>query len=144
VSSYLITEEDLDWVRPVVRALGVVSDHRIKLLRLMPPECSSQELDRAENEVHGWSVGRPIAGDLEVQAAAAVSRVHRVLEAAEEHDVLTMAMHPERGLHHALFGSLAREVADRVDRTTLLVYPGAEQCPQIDSDEDTEIASSAQ
>lgn len=153
----LAEPEDLDVVRPVVRAFGVVAERRITLLRLMAAECSAEELRRAEEEVRGWCVDRPMAGDLDVQATAAVSRAHRVIEVAREHDVLTMAMRPERGLRKALFGSLARKVADRIDRTTLLVYGSPQQGPPADRaeamcetessnagcDESSEMASTA-
>ncbi len=124
----LTEAQDLDVARPVVRALGMVADHTLTLLRLMPPECSPDELRRAEEEVHGWCIGEPMAGSINAQAAAAESRVHRALEAAADHDVLIVAMHPESGFRQAFFGSLAREVADRVDRTALLVHGSPQEC----------------
>jgi len=120
--------QDMDVVRPVLRALGAVAEHTITLLRLMPPECGTDELRQAEEEVQSWCISRPMAGELSIQAVAAESRVHRILEAADDHHVLIMATHPEGGLRQAFFGSLAREVAQQINRTTLLVHRGQAMC----------------
>jgi len=128
----LTEAEDLDVVRPVVRALGVVASHTITLLRLMPPECRQDELRQAEEEVTDWCISRPMAGELNIQAVAAESRVHQILEAAQEHDVLAMAIHSQGGLRQAFFGSVPREVAQHADRTMLFVH-GAPQTCTLDS-----------
>jgi Kef-type K+ transport system membrane component KefB/nucleotide-binding universal stress UspA family protein len=128
----LTEAQDLDVVRPLVRALGVVAEHTITLLRLVPPECREAELREAEQQVEGWCISRPMAGELSIRAVAAESRLHQILEAAQEHDVLAMAVHSQGGLRQAFFGSVAREVAEQVDRTMLFVH-GAPQTCTLDS-----------
>ncbi|MEA3402891.1 MAG: universal stress protein [Armatimonadota bacterium] len=124
----LTDAQDLDVVRPVVRALGVVSKHTITLLRLMPPQCDGEELRQAQEDVRGWCSNRPMAGRLNIRAVPAESRVHQILEAAVDHDVLVMPMHSVGSVRQALFGSLAREVAEQVDRTVLLVHGPPDKC----------------
>jgi len=120
--------EDLDIVRPVVRALGVVSRHTITLLRLMPPETREDELKRAEEQIHQLCIAQPMAGELNIRTVATESRTHKILEASERHDLLIMAIRHKGRLHQAFFGSLAREVADNVDRTVLFVYGEPVSC----------------
>jgi nucleotide-binding universal stress UspA family protein len=114
--------EDVDIIPPVVGALGIVSKHTITLLRLMPPESSEEELRQAEVMTHEVWDSRQMAGTLYIQAIAAESRVHKILEASDDHDLLIMAIRRQGKLSRAFFGSLPQDVAEHVDCNVIFVY----------------------
>ncbi|NSW55743.1 MAG: cation:proton antiporter [Armatimonadetes bacterium] len=117
---------DLATVLPVICALGMVLEHQMTLLRLMPPDAQAQELDDAEGMALDWAREWKVPGQVSCRAVATDSRVHTVLEAAQDHDVVVMAASSQTGLARVFFGSLAEDVAQRIDKPMLLVRAGAE------------------
>ncbi|MBD3293121.1 MAG: hypothetical protein GF393_09365 [Armatimonadia bacterium] len=118
--------EDYLTVRPIVRALGAIEEHEITFLRLMPAECRPHELQEAEEEVARWPDCDEIPGACSCSAVAAESRVHVILDAVEDHDVIVMASSGRRGLQRAFFGSLAEDVALQTPKPMLMVSGGME------------------
>ncbi len=118
--------EDYLTVRPMVEALGKIEEHEITFLRLMPAECPSPELLKAEKEIESWPQCEEMPGTCSCTAVAADSRVHTVLNAAANHDVIVMASSGRRGLRRAFFGSLAEDVALQTTKPMLMVAGGME------------------
>ncbi len=114
--------EDMDIVPPVVGALGMVSKHTITLLRLMSPESNEHELRQAEDSIREVCNARQMAGTLSIHAIAAESRVHKILEASGEHNLIIMAIRRQGPLSKAFFGSFPRDVAEHVDCNVVFVY----------------------
>jgi len=121
--------EDYLTVRPMVAALGQVEEHHITLLRLMPAECPLPELRETEAEIEHWPECDQLPGTFACKAVAAESRVHVIIEAAEEHDIIVMASSGRRGLPRAFFGSLAEDVALQTPKPMLMVAGGMESRP---------------
>jgi nucleotide-binding universal stress UspA family protein len=123
--------EDLVAVRPLVCALALVKGHLITVLRLMPSEAQERELDTGRDDAEQAVFCQQVSGEITFQAIAAESRAHAILEAAREHDIVVMATGARRGLKRLFFGSLAEDIALRIDRPMLIVSPGAQaQAPQ--------------
>ncbi len=118
--------EDYVTVRPMVAALGAVEEHQITFLRLMPAECRPPELREAEEETEPWPQCDEMPGTCSCSAVAAESRVHVILDAAEDHDIIVMASSGRRGLRRAFFGSLAEDVALETTKPMLMVAGGME------------------
>lgn len=118
--------EDYLTVRPMVAALGAIEEHQITFLRLMPAECHPAELRDAEDEVGHWPDADRMPGTCSCTAVAAESRVHVILDAAEDHDIVVMASSGRRGLQRAFFGSLAEDVALQTSKPMLMVSGGME------------------
>jgi len=118
--------DDYLTVQPVVEALGAIEQHQITLQLLMPTECHPPELRKAEEELNGWPQVSAMPGDVHCRAVAAESRVHDILDATEEHDIIVMASSGTRGLRRAFFGSLAEDVALQTTKTMLMVAGGVE------------------
>lgn len=118
--------EDYLTVRPMVAALGAIQEHHITFLRLMPAECRAPELRQAECEIQEWPDCDRMPGECACVAVAAESRVHAILDAAEDHDVIVMAASGTRGLRRAFFGSLAEDVALQTPKPMLMVAGGVE------------------
>ena len=111
-------------VLPIVSALGVVPGNEITFLRLMPHETSATELEkRAEHlrEALGGALARS-----ECRALGTDSRVHAIIDNAAGYDIVIMSATDQRGLRRVFFGSLAEDVAVRIDRPMLLVRGGLE------------------
>ena len=116
------TPEEFAAVHPLVCALGQIEEHYITILRLMPPQTPPPELESSREDLAGWPICQQVPGTVTYRAIAAESRVHDVLEAARDHDIIVMATTTAaRGLRRVFFGSLAEDVAQRSQIPILLV-----------------------
>ncbi len=122
----LSSPDDFISLRPLICALGLVSEHQITLLRLMAPETAKEELDKGCDDLGGWALCEGVPGQVNCRAVAAESRVHEIIEAAQDHDVIVMATTSRSGLRRVFFGSLAEDVAQRSPRPIILVRGGME------------------
>ncbi len=120
------TPEEFAIVQPLTCALGAVMEHQITLQYLTPPETRADDLEVARTDVLSWPGAREIPGHVACTPVAAESRVHTILQAAEDHDIIVMATSSARGLRRAFFGSLAEDVAQRVGKSMLIVHGGLE------------------
>jgi len=118
--------DDFAIVCPVVRALAMVMEHRITVLRLMPPDTSDSDLAASEDELIAWKECQYLPGEAYYTAVATESRVHHILQTAQDHDIVVMATGMPRGLQRLFFGSVAEDVAVRIDRPMIIVRGGIE------------------
>jgi len=118
--------DDFTVVYPMVRALAMVMEHRITVLGLMPPDTPQSDLDVSEDDIIGWEQCRDLPGEVVYSAVATESRVHHILQAAQDHDIVVMATGMPRGLHRLFFGSVAEDVAIRIDRPMIIMRGGME------------------
>ncbi len=117
---------DFAVVYPMVCALGMVMEHRITLLRLMPPEVRDAQLQASIQDCKAWALCHQLPADVIYRAVAAESRVHEIIQAAADHDIIVMATGTQQGLRRLFRGSLAEDVARRSPRPVLLVRGGME------------------
>ncbi len=118
--------DDFTVVYPMVRALAMVMEHRITVLGLMPPDTSQSEIDVSQAGLIGWEPCQDLPGQAVYSAVATESRVHHILQAAQDHDIVVMATGTRGGLGRLFFGSLAEDVAVRIDRPMIIVRGGME------------------
>jgi len=104
----------------------MVMEHRITVLRLMPPETSESDLAISEDYRIGWEQCQELPGDAVYSAVATESRVHHILQAAQDHDIVVMATGTRGGLGRLFFGSLAEDVAIRINRPMIIMRGGIE------------------
>jgi len=113
--------DDFTVVYPMVRALAMVMEHRITVLALMPPDTSQSDLDVSEDYLIGWKQCQDMPGQTVYSAVATESRAHHILQAAQHHDIVVMATGMPRGLRRLFFGSVAEDVAVRIERPMIIV-----------------------
>jgi len=118
--------DDFTVVYPIVRALAMVMEHRITVLALMPPDTSQSDLDVSEDYLIGWKQCQDLPGQAVYTAVATESRAHHILQVAQEHDIVVMATGMPRGLRRLFFGSVAEDVAVRIERPMIIVRGGME------------------
>jgi len=118
--------DDFTVVYPMVRALAMVMEHRITVLALMPPDTSQSDLDVSEEYLVDWEQCQKLPGEAVYSAVATESRVHHILQAAQDHDIVVMATGMPRGLHRLFFGSVAEDVAVRINRPMIIMRGGME------------------
>jgi len=118
--------DDFTVVYPMVRALAMVMEHRITVLRLMPPDTPQSDLEVSEDDLIGWQQCQDLPGDAVYSAVATESRVHHILQAAQDHDIVVMATGMPRGLQRLFFGSVAEDVAIRINRPMIIMRGGRE------------------
>ncbi len=110
----------------MVRALAMVMEHCITVLRLMPPDTPQSDLDISEDDLIGWQQCQELPGEAVYSAVATESRAHHILQAAQGHDIVVMATGTRGGLGRLFFGSLAEDVAVRIDRPMIIMRGGME------------------
>jgi Kef-type K+ transport system membrane component KefB/nucleotide-binding universal stress UspA family protein len=117
----IIHSRHLETIRAPLLSLAEVGRHRISLLRLLPPEITSEEIKEQEKKLQAWA----IANDLpfvRCLAVASEAPLEAILGESCQHDLLLMAGAEEYSLPKKLFGSLADDVADNCSRPMLIVY----------------------
>ncbi len=118
--------DDFTVVYPMIRALATVMEHRITVLRLMPPDTLESQLDLSEDDLIGWERCQDLPCEAHYTAVATESRVHHILQAAQDHDIVVMATGTRAGLRRLFFGSLAEDVAIRINRPMIIMHGGME------------------
>jgi len=113
-------------LNPIVCALGMVSEHNITILPMMPPETQEAELMQVQEQVMALVCAGSTPQAVTCHAVATDSRVHAVLDASESHDIVVMSTSTPRGLRKVFFGSLAEDVAQRTEKPMLIVRAGIE------------------
>lgn len=116
--------EEAAVIQPVVSALALVSEHQLTLLQLVPHESGPGERKTAEQRLCDVLGRSRLSTNITCETAPAESRVHAILSAAENHDIVVMAASDRVGLRRLFFGSLAEDVAQQVERPMLLVRGG--------------------
>jgi len=114
---------DLETVRDVVKALAGVGKHRIRLLRLLPPDTNAEELQKAESRLLAWTKMEKLAPTVACRAVATEARLETVLEEESKYDLLVMATSISQGLQKFCFGSLAGVVSQHCRKPLFMVYP---------------------
>jgi len=67
------------------------------------------------------------ARKLVIEVKSTDSRFHSIIDSVRKHDLIIMSIQGKGRLSRAFFGSLAEDVAQRVDETMLLVRAGSEE-----------------
>jgi len=118
--------DDFTVVYPMIRALAMVMEHRITVLRLMPPDTPHTQLDLSEEYLTGWERCQDLPCEAHYMAVATESRVHHILQSAQDHDIVVMATGMHGGLRRFFFGSVAEDVAVRINRPMIIMRGGME------------------
>ncbi|MGV1099105.1 cation:proton antiporter domain-containing protein [Thiovibrio sp. JS02] len=115
--------EDLIVLKDIICALAGVGEHRITLLRLLPPEDGEKELEAAHERMESWSRAVGLGDCVQSEVYATEARLKTIVEAAAAHDLVVMASVFSQGLERLVFGSLAESVAQGCGKPMLIVYP---------------------
>ncbi|MEJ2080059.1 MAG: cation:proton antiporter [Acidobacteriota bacterium] len=125
---------ELPIILPIVSALGIVPGNKITFLRLMPHETSATELAAQADRVRKALGGTLARSDC--RAVGTDSRVHTIIDNSTGYDIVVMSATDQRGLRRVFFGSLAEDVAVRIDRPMLLVRGGTELRSQKEAEDE--------
>jgi len=118
--------EELAVLTPYFMAMTQVAGEIITIFYLAPGETPARDLDRIREQVTRKYPGEKLGRELEVVVLSTDSRLHSILDAAQSHDLIIMNAVGKGRLSRVFFGSLAEDVAQRVDETMLLVRAGTE------------------
>jgi Kef-type K+ transport system membrane component KefB/nucleotide-binding universal stress UspA family protein len=128
------TPEDFRALRPLVCALGMIMEHQITVLRLMSSETGEAELQASVQDLQGWPTCQGLPGGVTYRALASENRVHDILQAAEDHDIVVMTTGAPAGLRRLFFGSLAADVAARLRKPIIMLRSSAENQTLLEQD----------
>ena len=121
----IIHSHHLDTIEAVLCSLATVGQHRITLLRLLPPDAPPAEIVEQENKLQAWATANNLPF-VRCLAVATEARMETILEESAQHDLLLMPGAEEYTLPRQLFGSLADDVASKCLRPMLIIYGSAE------------------
>jgi len=117
----IIHSEDLDTIDDTLCAMAHVGKHSITLLRLLSTEMQEDERVEYEKKLYHWAAGKNLPF-VKCKALKTDARQETIIEEAESHDLLIMAVSEGFGLKKMLMGSLADDVAASCQRPMLLVH----------------------
>ncbi len=118
--------DELAVLSPFFSAMAMVPGEKITILFLTPGETPHHELDKIKQKVMQKLSQQDFSRELTVNVLSTDSRLHSIIEAAQGHDLIIMNAVGQGRLSRVFFGSLAEDVAQRVDETMLLVRAGTE------------------
>ncbi|UCF35548.1 MAG: cation:proton antiporter [Acidobacteriota bacterium] len=119
--------DEMNVVAPFVSAFGGLPGREVHFLRLLPHETPEAERETQSLELESRMQLLHLAGT--GSAIGTESRMHSILKEAEQHDLVIMSASGQRGLRRVFFGSLAEDVALRIEQPMLLIRGGIESRP---------------
>ncbi|MBU0610200.1 MAG: cation:proton antiporter [Armatimonadetes bacterium] len=126
--------DDFCALRPLVCTLAMIMEHQITVLRLMPSETDEAGLQASVQDLRGWPTCQGLPGTVTYRAVGSENRVHDILAAAAEHDIVLMTTDARAGLRRLFFGSLAADVAARLRKPIIMLRSSAESQPLREQD----------
>ena len=118
---------ELSVLSPFCRAMAAVPGKRLTILFLAAGDTTELELYKIRKKVSRRFSQDDVARKLVIEVKSTDSRLHSIIDAARKHDLIIMSAQGKGRLSRAFFGSLAEDVAQRVDETMLLVRAGSEE-----------------
>lgn len=117
----IIHSRHLDTIAAALCSLATVGQHRISLLRLLPPDAQQGEIAEQKMKLQAWAATNNLPF-VRCLAVATEARVETILEESSQHDLILMPGAEEYSMPTRLFGSLADDVANRCLRPMLIIY----------------------
>ncbi|MBU0483595.1 MAG: cation:proton antiporter [Proteobacteria bacterium] len=120
----IIHSRQLETIAAPLCALATVGQHRISLLRLLPPDAQPEIIIEQEKKLQTWAAANNLPF-VRCLAVATEARMETILEESTQHDLILMPGAEEYTLQKKLFGSLADDVANKCLRPMLIIYGSA-------------------
>ncbi|MDA3972364.1 MAG: cation:proton antiporter [Desulfobulbaceae bacterium] len=119
----LASMDQLDEVSAIVKALSLVGEHSITLLRLLPYDDPQDDNDKKRQELKDWISQQDITyHGLKCKVINAESQLNAIHEEAEDHDLVVMGAPRHSPFQKLIFGSLADAVSHDIKKPMLIVY----------------------
>jgi len=110
----------------VFSAMAAAPGKKLTLFYMAPGDTAPHELEKIRHQVTRKFSHEKYGREVFIDVTATDSRLHSVIDAARDHDLIIMSVRGGGRLRRVFFGSLAEDVAQRVDETILLVRAGTE------------------
>ncbi len=117
----IIHSQHLETLGAVLCSFATVGQHRISLLRLLPPDIPLDEVTQQEKKLQAWAAANDLPF-VRCLAVATETRLATIIQESAQHDLILMAGAEEFTLPRKLFGSLADDVANQCSRPMVIVY----------------------
>ena len=117
----IVNSSDLEVVGDTLCALAHVGKHSITLLRLLSVNVQAQEIVDYEKKLYDWAAGKNLLS-VKCFVTKSEARMETIIQEAQTHDLLVMAVSEGAGLKKMLMGSLADDVASNCQRPMLMVH----------------------
>jgi nucleotide-binding universal stress UspA family protein len=117
----IVNSSDLAVVSDTLCALAHIGKHSITLLRLLSTDVQDHEIADYEKEIYNWATGKKLSF-VKCFLTKSEARMETIINEAQTHDLLVMAVSEGSGLKKMLLGSLADDVASNCQRPMLMVH----------------------
>jgi Kef-type K+ transport system membrane component KefB/nucleotide-binding universal stress UspA family protein len=117
----IVNSSDLEVVGDTLCALAHIGKHAITLLRLLSTDVQEHEVADYEKKLFNWASGKNLSF-VKCVVTKSESRMETIIQEAQAHDLLVMAVSEGTGLKKLLLGSLADDVASNCQRPMLMVH----------------------
>jgi len=117
----IVNSSDLAVVSDTLCALAHIGKHSITLLRLLSTDVQDHELADYEKKLYNWATGKNLSF-VKCFVTKSEARMETIINEAQTHDLLVMAVSEGGGLKKMLLGSLADDVASNCQRPMLMVH----------------------
>ena len=117
----IVNSSDLAVVSDTLCALAHIGKHSITLLRLLSTDVQDHEIADYEKKLYNWAAGKKLSF-VKCIVTKSEARMETIINEAQTHDLLVMAVSEGSGLKKMLLGSLADDVASNCQRPMLMVH----------------------
>ncbi len=120
----LVSMDQLDEVRSVIKALSKVGEHSITLLHLLPYDQPAQDMAKKEKELEDWLIMHQIKTQhgFRCKVVKSESRLETIHKEAASHDLVVMGAPRRSSFQRMIFGSLADAVSQNSQIPMLIVH----------------------
>jgi Kef-type K+ transport system membrane component KefB/nucleotide-binding universal stress UspA family protein len=116
----IVNSTDLAVVSDTLCALAHIGKHSITLLRLLSTDVQDHEIADYEKKLYDWAAGKKLSF-VKCVVTKSEARMETIINEAQTHDLLVMALPEGGGLKKMLLGSLADDVASNCERPMLMI-----------------------
>ena len=117
----IVNSSDLEVVGDTLCALAHIGKHSITLLRLLSTDVQNHEIADYEKKLSNWATGKNLPF-VKCFATKSDARMETIIQEAQTHDLLVMAVPEGAGFKKMLLGSLVDDVASNCQRPMLIVH----------------------
>ena len=117
----IVNSSDLAVVSDTLCALAHIGKHTITLLRLLSTDVQDHEIADYEKKIYNWAAGKKLSF-VKCLVTKSEARMETIINEAQTHDLLVMAVSEGGGIKKMLLGSLADDVASNCQRPMLMVH----------------------
>ncbi len=115
--------EDLSFVQNVIMTFADDNNHKITILKLLPPDQPKEKINKLKQKIKKWISSRGLIDNkIKIQIATSETLLESIIDESDHHDLIVMTTTDNLGFQRFFFGSLCYDVAKNINKSMLIVY----------------------